>query len=163
MAAQSVVDLCHFLLEKDLNVAFAESASTGRFIYEFTTVPKCGNIIQGSIVCYDISVKEKLLGVPKEAIEQYTAESAEVTQYLAAGLQKLIPADIIIAVTGLASPGGTENPDKPVGTMFVHGFIRDKPLQERLYFEGSPDEIIKQTIDKVAAIILKKLQRQYQS
>ncbi len=158
MPASSVVRLCHFLLKNELTIAFAESASTGRFIYEFTSVPECGSVVKGSLVCYDVVVKKRLLGVPEEIIKKYTAESPEVTQCLAIGLKKLIPADIIVAVTGLASPGGSESPDKPVGTMFAHGFIREEAWQTKLFFKGSPDEIIAQTIAKVASFLLEKLQ-----
>lgn len=147
--------------DNQLTISFAESASTGRFVYDFTSVPSCGTTVKGSIVCYDVSVKETLLGVPKEIIEQYTAESAEVTQYLADSLKELIPADIIVAVTGLASPGGSEAPDKPVGTMFVHGYIGDEPFRKRFVFDGDPDEIIKQTIESTATFLLEKVQSIY--
>lgn len=157
MAPKTVIACCQTLLEKNLQISFAESATTGRLIYEFTSVPECGTVNLGSIVCYNRSVKENLLGVPPEVIDKYSAESAEVTEYLATGLKRLMPADIIVAVTGLASEGGSETPEKPVGTMFVHGFIKDQPWKLRLFFEGSPDEIIAQTIDSVASALLNKL------
>ncbi|GAB2793126.1 CinA family protein [Rhabdobacter roseus] len=157
MPTKSVVKLSHYLRDHDLSIAFAESATTGRLIYEFTSVPDCGKTVRGSIVCYDPSVKESLLGVPKKVLEDCTPESAEVTRYLAESLKKLIPADIIVAVTGLASPGGSETPEKPVGTMFVEGFIHDEPFGRRMYFEGEPDDIIKQTIEQVAVLLLEKI------
>ena len=157
MTSKPVIACCHTLLEKKLNIAFAESVTTGKLVYEFTSVPNCGNIIKGSIVCYDRSVKENLMGIPSEVIDQYTAESAEVTQLLALSLKKHIPANILVAVTGLASPGGSESPEKPVGTIFLHMIIKEQQWQSRLQFEGSPDEIIKQAIDAAAAILLDKL------
>ncbi|GAB3173393.1 CinA family protein [Telluribacter humicola] len=153
--------MSHFMRDHQLTVSFVESASTGRFVYDFTSVPDCGPTVRGSIVCYDPKVKESLLGVSGEVIEQYTAESAEVTQHLANSLKTLIPADIIIAVTGLASPGGSETPEKPVGTMFVHGYIGDEPFRKRFVFDGGPDEIIKQTIDSTATFLLERLQSKY--
>ncbi|WP_423147257.1 CinA family protein [Rubrolithibacter danxiaensis] len=157
MPAKSVIACCHTLLEKKLTIAFAESASTGRLIYDFTSVPDCGEIVLGSIVCYDVSVKKQLLGVPTDIIEKYTAESAEVTHLLTLGVKKLIPADVIVAVTGLASEGGSETAEKPVGTMFIHGIVKDQEWKARLQFDGSPDEIIAKTIDAVASILLEKL------
>ena len=157
MPTKSVVKLSHYLRDHDLSIAFAESATTGRLIYEFTSVPDCGKTVRGSIVSYDASVKEALLGVPKEVLDDCTAESAEVTQYMAEGLKKVIPADIIVAVTGLASPGGSETPTKPVGTMFVAGFVHDEPFSRQMYFEGEPDDIIKQTIEEVAVLLLEKI------
>jgi nicotinamide-nucleotide amidase len=157
MPAKSVIACCHTILSKDLTIAFVESASTGRLIYDFTSVPNCGEIVKGSIVCYDRSVKENLLKVPSQIIDQYSAESPEVTQVLAEGLLELIPADIVVAVTGLASPGGSETAEKPVGTMFVHSIIKGKAWKTSLLFEGSPDEIIAQTIDAIAAMLLDQL------
>lgn len=159
MIAKSVIACCHAILAQDLTIAFVESASTGRLIYDFTSVPDCGEIIKGSIVCYDRSVKENLLKVPAETIDAYTAESPQVTRLLALGLKTLIPADILLAVTGLASPGGTESDEKPVGTMFVHAIIKEKEWNTTLFFTGSPDEIISQTIDAMAILLLEELNK----
>lgn len=158
MPAPSVIACCIKIKEKDFTISFAESASTGRLIYDFTSVPNCGNIIKGSIVCYDRSVKEELFKIPSRMIDQYSAESAEVTQLLAEELKNLLPADIVVAVTGLASPGGSETPEKPVGTMFVHGFIKDKSWQRRFYFEGDPHQIVAQTINATALALLEEME-----
>ena len=157
MPAKSVIACCHNILSQDLTIAFVESATTGRLIYDFTSVPDCGQIVKGSIVCYDRSVKENLLKVPSQIIDKYTAESPEVTQLLAEGLKELIPADIIVAVTGLASPGGSETEEKPVGTMYIHLILKDKAWKTSVYFEGSPDEIVAQTIDAIASLLLEEL------
>ena len=157
MPSESVITCCHYLKQEDLTIAFAESASTGRFIYDFTSVPNCGNIIKGSIVCYDRSVKEELFNIPASVIDQHTAESAEVTKLLAERLNSLMPADVRVAITGLASPGGSESEDKPVGTMFVHGYFREKEWSEKFYFEGEPDEIIAKTVEATARKIIKEL------
>jgi nicotinamide-nucleotide amidase len=157
MAPKSVIDCCKVLLEKKLTIAFAESATTGRLVYEFTSVPNCGWINRGSIVCYDRSVKETLMNIPAEIIDEYTAESPEVTMHLALALNKLIPADVMVAVTGLASEGGSESEEKPVGTMFAHAIIKGKHWKSRMLFKGSPDEIIMQTIEAVASKLAERL------
>lgn len=157
MVPRSVIACCHTLLEKKLTISFAESVTTGKLIYDFSSVPDCGTILKGSIVCYDASVKENLFGISEEIIKKYTPESQEVTLLLAEGLKKLIPADVIVAVTGLASPGGSESEEKPVGTIFVNGYIKDKAWMTKLHFEGSPDEIIGQTSDAIASILLDEL------
>lgn len=157
MVSRSVIACCHTLLEKNLTISFAESVTTGKLIYDFSSVPDCGKILKGSIVCYDASVKQELFKISEEIIEKYTPESQEVTRLLADGLKRLMPADIIVAVTGLASPEGSESPEKPVGTIFVNGYIKQKAWMTRLYFEGSPDEIIAQTSDAIASILLDEL------
>lgn len=157
MPAKSVIACCHTILAKDLTIAFVESATTGKLIYDFTSVPDCGQIVKGSIVCYDRSVKENLLKVPSQIIDKYSAESSEVTQLLAEGARELIQADIIVSVTGLTSTGGSETDSKPVGTMFVHAIIKDNAWKTSLLFEGTPDEIVEQTIDAIASLLLEEL------
>lgn len=161
MVPKTVIACCHTLLEKGMTISFAESVTTGKLIYDFSSVPNCGSIILGSIVCYDRSVKESLLGISPDIIDKYTAESPEVTQLLVEGLKKLIPADVMIGVTGLASPPENESPEKPVGTIFVSGCIKGKLWETKLLFEGSPDEIITQTVDAIAVILLDELTKSH--
>jgi nicotinamide-nucleotide amidase len=60
-------------------------------------------------------------------------------------------------VTGLASDGGSETPQKPVGTMFINGFIKDHPFSDVYKLDGNPPEIILQVVDKAAELVLQKL------
>jgi nicotinamide-nucleotide amidase len=157
MPSDIVIKCSHALKDHDLTIAFAESVTAGKVISEFALIPNCGSVLKGSIVCYDVSVKQTVLGVAADLIEQYTPESAEVTEQLAIGLRKTIPADVIVAVTGLAAPGGSETEEKPVGTMFVHGYFKDKPWKLRLFFEDEPEQVILRTIDAIATFLLKEL------
>ncbi|WP_345951182.1 nicotinamide-nucleotide amidohydrolase family protein [Mucilaginibacter sp. PAMB04274] len=157
MPSDIVIDCSHTLKDRKLTIAFAESVTAGKVISEFALIPNCGSVLNGSIVCYDVSVKKSLLGVTDEMIEKFTPESAEVTEQLAIGLRKLIPSDVIVAVTGLAAPGGSETEEKPVGTMFVHGFFKDKPWKLRLYIDDEPEQVILKAIDEIANYLLKEL------
>jgi nicotinamide-nucleotide amidase len=157
MPSEIVINCSHALKEHGLTIAFAESVTAGKLISEFALIPNCGSVLNGSIVCYDVSVKKSLLGVTDKMIEQYTPESAEVTDQLAIGLRKLIPSDVIVAVTGLAAPGGSETEEKPVGTMFVHGFFKDEPWKLRLLFDDEPEQVILRTIDAIADFLLQRL------
>jgi nicotinamide-nucleotide amidase len=157
MPSEIVIKCSHALKDHNLTIAFAESVTAGKVISEFALIPNCGCVLNGSIVCYDVKVKQSLLGVRPEYIEAYTAESAEVTEQLAIGLRKAIPSDVIVAVTGLAAPGGSETDEKPVGSMFVHGFLKEEPWNLRLFFEDEPEQVILKTIDAIAGQLLKLL------
>jgi nicotinamide-nucleotide amidase len=157
MPSEIVINCSHALKDNGLSIAFAESVTSGKLISEFALIPNCGTVLKGSIVCYDVSVKTSVLGVSAKIIDEYTPESAEVTEQLAIGLKKLIPADVIVAVTGLAAPGGSETEEKPVGTMFVHGFFKDQPWKLELLFEDEPEQVILRTIDAIADYILHQL------
>ncbi|TLV03270.1 CinA family protein [Dyadobacter luticola] len=157
MLSQIVLDCSKALAEQGLTVAFAESATAGRLAAEFSLCPESGSVLKGSLVCYDASLKENILRVPPEMLRNFTPESAEVTQELAHRLQTFIPADVHVAVTGLTTPGGSESPEKPVGTMFIHAFFKTKSVAARDVFSGSAEEIVLQTIDRIARLILEEI------
>lgn len=153
MPSTSVKECVRTLVTQNLSISFAESATAGRFASEFSLVPDSGKILHGGIVCYDPSVKTEVLNVPPIMIDKHTAESAEVTKTLAENLRLHFNTDVILAVTGLASPGGSETPEKPVGTMFLHIFMPHGYIAHRELFEGSQEEIILKTIDRACEIM----------
>jgi len=158
MPSEIVINCSHALKDHNLTIAFAESVTAGKIISEFALIPNCGSVLNGSIVSYDVKVKQSVLGVRPEYIEAYTAESDEVTEQMAIGLQKIIPSDVIVAVTGLAAPGGSETDQKPIGTMFVHGFFNHEPWKLQLFFDDEPEQVILRTIDAIAEHILMQLE-----
>lgn len=131
------------LSEKKLTLAFAESMTCGLAAHRLSTTKGTSEVLAGSIVCYTPEVKRDLLGVSQKTIDRYTCESAEVTKALAKNLPGLIEADIHAAITGLASPGGSETKDKPVGTVFFCVLYKNKFHHHRQVFRGSPLEIRK--------------------
>ncbi|GAB3193759.1 nicotinamide-nucleotide amidase [Pontibacter aydingkolensis] len=145
-------DLTKLMMElKDngLTVAFAESCTAGLLASEFVKAKGSSDVLKGSLVVYQPEVKIKLLGVKKETLELYTAESQQVTNELVMGLKKLLNADISIATTGLAGEGGSENPEKPVGTMFVSILYDGKAEEFREVFKGNTESVRKQLVDYI--------------
>lgn len=157
MPSTIVIQCSRALADRQLTVAFVESATAGRLSAEFSMCPDSGTILKGGLVCYDASLKQSILHVPKDMLDHFTPESAEVTRELAERLQTFIPADLHIAVTGLTCPGGSETPEKPVGTMFVHLCTRGKSVAIRDVFSGTPEEVVLQCIDRIAGLILAEI------
>jgi nicotinamide-nucleotide amidase len=157
MPSELLIRCSHLLKEKKLNITFAESATAGRLSAEFALIPDCGEILKGGIVCYDACIKQDILGVPDSLVKKYTPESSEVTEEMARRLGNIIKADIYIAITGLIMPGGSESPQKPVGTMFIHAIINQRPVAAKEIFKGSPEEIVLQTVDRVAQLLIDEL------
>ena len=145
------------MCENHLTIAFAESASAGRAAFEFSLTADSGSVLKGGLVCYDACIKEDILGVDPALIEKFTPESSEITKAVACRLSHFMDADIHVAITGLPSPGGSENRNKPVGTMFIHILMKDRSVALRKVFHGTPESIILQTIDLVAQAILDAL------
>jgi nicotinamide-nucleotide amidase len=95
-------------------------------------------------------------------IEEYSPESAEVTEAITRGLSKLIPADIHIGITGLTTPGGSETKEKPVGTMFIHA-IKDGTetiFAEKVIFDGPPEDIAIKTVWHIGSLLNKYLEEE---
>jgi nicotinamide-nucleotide amidase len=145
------------LLDRQLSVAFAESITCGLAAHTIGSVPNTSEVFKGSIVCYEEQVKTTLMGLPASLIKKHTAESAQVTERLARNLRKLINADICVAVTGLAAPGGSETAVKPVGTVFYAMLYRRKMYQHKVRYKGTPLEIKKKAVDGMFEFILKTI------
>lgn len=159
MASQLVLDCALALAERQYTIFFAESATAGRHCAEFALSPHSGKILLGGICCYDVSIKEQFLKVPHPLIEKCTPESTEVTACLAQNSAGIFKADITVAVTGLTTPGGSETPQKPVGTMFLHIIFPDGEISHREVFGGDPQAIISKAIDRAAALIRNRISK----
>jgi len=149
--ANAIEKAAKLLMRKNLTLAFAESATAGRASAAFSLACHAGKFLKGGFVCYDAALKCDVLQVPQEMLDKFTPESAEVTYAIAMGLTKLIPADIHIGITGLPCPGGSEDPEKPVGTMFICALLHGESwFTERILFQGSHEQIVEQTVDLIA-------------
>ena len=98
-------------------VSTAESCTGGEIAHLITTVPGSSSYYLGSVVSYAVSVKEKLLGVPRETIERHGVVSSEVAAAMAEGVRKVTGSDYAVSTTGLAGPGG--DGFNPEGTVWV--------------------------------------------
>jgi len=154
----AIVNECSELLKKEgLKLFFVESATAGRICYEFSLTEQASEFLKGSLVSYNADIKQDILHVQKTLIDTYTPESSEVTEALTEGAKTMFLADIHVSVTGLTTPGGSETEEKPVGTMFIHGKFKDKVFKDRTVFPGGQAEIVMQTIDRVAFLIIRAI------
>lgn len=154
MLSEQITLCSRRIAENNMKVAVVESATAGWLASEFALAPHSGKIFLGGIVCYDVCTKEQLFDIPKKLIEEFTPESAEITQLLAERLNKYFKCDIAIAITGLTSPGGSETDDKPVGTMFIHIKLpENRYCSHREVFEGTPKDIIRLTIERTGELL----------
>ena len=160
MASHHVKQCSQLLADQKLRIAFVESATAGRLAAEFSLTEQAGKCLLGSLVCYDACIKQDLLKVPKALIDQFTPESAEVTEAITQHVKQFFNGEVLVGVTGLASAGGSETPQKPVGTMFFHFIIRAQSYKHREVFQGTAEEIILQAIDRVAQLVIEYLNQQ---
>lgn len=95
----------------------AESCTGGQISHLLTTVPGSSQYYKGSVTSYAIEIKEKILGVPAEIIENHGVVSSEVAKAMAEGAKRVLNTDFSVATTGLAGPGGDNS--NPEGTVWI--------------------------------------------
>ena len=106
------------LYNSNKKIGTAESCTGGRLAEALIAVPGSSNYFNGSIIAYTNEVKENLLGVDHQVLEEQTAVSEEVARQMVLGAIKTLRVDFAVAVTGVAGPaGGT--PENPVGTIWI--------------------------------------------
>lgn len=108
------IDGILFDLLRGRTIATAESCTGGLLAGRLTAPAGASAHVQGGIVSYSNEAKEALLGVPHELIEAHGAVSPEVAHAMAGGALERFGADVAVAVTGVAGPGGG-TAQKPVG------------------------------------------------
>ena len=159
MPSSIVIKFAKLLADHKLTVSVVESATAGRLAYELSQTEYAGSILKGGIVCYDACIKQDLMGIPKNLIDKFTPESAEVTKAITHALGKIIPADIYIGVTGLPKAGGSETDEKPVGTMFVHILFQGLDIADRSEFSGGSETVIEKCVNRIAELIIENVER----
>lgn len=108
------------LYETGKTLATAESCTSGRIAEAITSVPGASDYFKGGVVCYSNNVKEQLLGVDAQLIEEKTAVCEEVAIALVKGACKALGTDYAISATGYAGPAaGGVGDTTPVGTIWV--------------------------------------------
>src|SRR5947207_5187098 len=106
------------LAEQHLTIAVAEGDTGGVLLEWLTAVPGSSSVVRGGVVAYHDDLKRTILGVPAPVITQHGAVSAQVAEAMAHGIRRVAAADVGLATTGIAGPGGG-TPTKPVGLAFV--------------------------------------------
>lgn len=112
------VILGKLLIAKRQTIATAESCTGGKLASLLNKHAGSSAFYFGSIISYDNSVKEHLLGVPEKLINTCGVVSEEVVRVMAESVRKQLNTDFAIATSGIAGPSGGSI-DKPVGTVWI--------------------------------------------
>ena len=111
-------EVSEILWETEKTVGTAESCTGGRIAEALISVPGASKYFKGGIISYVNEIKENLLGVDHQLLEEKTAVCEEVAIEMVKGACKALNTDYAISATGLAGPtGGTK--DIPVGTIWL--------------------------------------------
>lgn len=111
-------EIQQYLYESGKTVGTAESCTGGRVAEAMIAVPGASAYFKGGIVCYTNEIKERLLSVDKQLLEEKSAVCEEVAQAMVKGAIKALNVDFAVATTGVAGPGGG-TAENPVGTIWI--------------------------------------------
>ena len=126
--------------ELGVRLATAESCTGGLVGARLTDVAGASEAYAGGVVAYSDDLKTRLLGVPAETLERHGAVSAETARAMANGARAALGADVAVAVTGVAGPGGG-TPEKPVGLVFVHAAAPEGEEARELRIPGDREAV----------------------
>jgi nicotinamide-nucleotide amidase len=116
---KSLEEAIGILLNKhNSTLATAESCTGGYVSHLITSVPGSSAYFMGGVVSYDNTIKEKVIGVNADTLDNYGAVSEETVWQMANGVKELMKTDYGLAISGIMGPGGGTG-EKPVGTVWV--------------------------------------------
>jgi nicotinamide-nucleotide amidase len=151
---KAIGDILH---NKGKTIATAESCSGGYIAHLLTSIPGSSSYYKGSVVAYDNHVKNEVLEVDQQILNEYGAVSSETVVSMLQGLLANIKADYGIAVSGIMGPdGGT--PDKPVGTVWVAIGSRDKQITQSFHLRFDRQRNIQLTAANALLLMFKFIQ-----
>lgn len=111
-------EVSELLWEMERTVGTAESCTGGRIAEAIVAVPGASKYFKGGIISYVNEIKESILGVDHQVLEEHTAVCEEVAKQMVIGACKTLNTDYAISATGIAGPtGGTK--EIPVGTIWL--------------------------------------------
>jgi nicotinamide-nucleotide amidase len=128
------------LTRRRMTLAVAESCTGGLICHWLTNVPGSSECFKQGIIAYGNSAKTSLLRLPEETLKKFGAVSKETVEAMAKGVREVSSADIGIATTGIAGPGGGTT-EKPVGLTYIGLAQGSKVVSEKHHFSGGRELI----------------------
>jgi nicotinamide-nucleotide amidase len=126
------------LRARGATVAVAESCSGGLIGSRLTDIPGSSEYFIADFVTYSNAAKRKILGVPAAVLETHGAVSEETVRHMAEGARERTGADIAVATSGIAGPGGGTE-ERPVGTVCFALATPEGTISRRHQLWGSRD------------------------
>jgi len=132
---QSVQAVIEALAARGMSLAVAEGDTGGVLLEALTAVAGSSAVVRGGVVAYHDDLKRQVLGVAAEVLVGHGAVSGEVALAMAQGVRRLAGADLGLATTGIAGPGGA-TPTKPVGLAYVAAVTAERSLVRQHEWRG---------------------------
>lgn len=144
------------LRQEQKRLCTAESCTGGLIGKLLTDVPGSSSVYMGGVISYTNEVKQSLLHVRPQTLQQYTAVSAQTAQEMAAGARGVTGADIAVSVTGLAGPDG-DGTGRAVGLVYI-GYCDDSTcFAQEFRLTGDRAQIRLQAAEAALELILQHI------
>ena len=155
-AAEIVQELATVLRQCGWQLATAESCTGGLIAAACTELAGSSDWFERGFVTYSNAAKNELLGVPVALITHHGAVSEAVVRTMAEGAVARSPAQVSVAVTGIAGPTGG-SADKPVGTVWFGWCVNGVTTSERRHFDDDRAAVRARTVAHALAGLLARL------
>jgi nicotinamide-nucleotide amidase len=154
--AMLAADLIAAAKGEGLKVATAESCTGGLIVGALTEIAGSSAVVDRGFVTYSNEAKTEMLGVPADLIDRFGAVSPEVAIAMVEGAIAGSNADLAVAVTGVAGPGGG-SPDKPVGLVHFAAMRRGQPVRhaEHRFGDVGRSQIRLATVREALAMMMR--------
>lgn len=154
LAAEALLARCR---AARLRLATAESCTGGLIAAALTAIPGSSDVVDRGFVTYSNEAKTALVGVPEALIERHGAVSEPVARAMAEGALDRSLADLTVAVTGVAGPGGG-TAEKPVGLVWFACARAGRPtVSECHILPGDRTEIRRATVARALQLLASRL------
>ena len=146
------------LRARHFSLATAESCTGGLIGHRLTNEAGSSDYYLGGIIAYANDVKMHQLGVLADTLERYGAVSRETVLEMARGVREALQADIGLAVSGIAGPGGG-SPGKPVGLVWIGLSMPGCEQAWRYTWQGDRLEVKEQTAEQSLLLLISLLMK----
>jgi PncC family amidohydrolase len=144
------------LVERGWQLGLAESCTGGLVGHLITNIPGSSDYFSGGVIAYSNAAKQSMLGVSSQTLAKRGAVSRECALEMARGARSALGAQVGLAVTGIAGPGGG-SPEKPVGTVWISLSTPGRETAWHFLFNGDRASIKEQTAEKALQLLIDQL------
>lgn len=153
--AQKLLDI---LKQQKLHISMAESCTGGMMASALVDLSGASDVFEEGYVTYSNRVKQKLLGVKTETLEQYTVVSSQTAAEMAEGVHNRTGAELTIAVTGYAGPDDGED-GTPAGTVYIGTWYAGTAQSRHYHFDGDRNSCRRQAVEAAFAFALERIRQ----
>lgn len=144
------------LKKRRMHISTAESCTAGLVAATIVDVSGASEVFEEGYITYSDRVKQKVLSVPKEVLEAYTAVSRQTAECMAKGVHDATGAELTVSVTGYAGPQDAEDGTK-AGTVYIGTWYQEQVQVKKFQFTGDRSSVRTQAAKEAIQFALERI------